>query len=113
MRLIVLNINIQMNYWVAFSTNIAETFEAYVEFNRAYMQSAKENAKDWIKYTNPENYAEDCGWIIGTGAFCYEVEGFNPYTHSGPGTGALTTKLFWDYYDFTRDDKVAYINGIV
>lgn len=100
------NINIQMNYWVAFSTNIAETFEAYVEFNRAYMQSAKENAKDWIKYTNPENYAEDCGWIIGTGAFCYEVEGFNPYTHSGPGTGALTTKLFWDYYDFTRDNKV-------
>ena len=77
-----------------------------MEFNRAYMQSAKENAKDWINYTNPENYAEDCGWIIGTGAFCYEVEGFNPYTHSGPGTGALTTKLFWDYYDFTRDNKV-------
>ena len=100
------NINIQMNYWVAFSANIAETFEAYVEFNKAYMQSAKENAKDWIKYTNPENYAEDCGWIIGTGAFCYEVEGFNPYTHSGPGTGALTTKLFFDYYDFTRDENI-------
>lgn len=100
------NINIQMNYWLAFSTNIAETFEAYVDFNKAYMASAKENAKEWISYTNPENYSEDCGWIIATGAFCYEVEGFNPNTHSGPGTGALTTKLFWDYYDFTRDENV-------
>lgn len=26
--------------------------------------------------------------------------------HSGPGTGGLTTKLFWDYYDFTRDKTV-------
>lgn len=100
------NINIQMNYWLAFSANIAETFEAYVDFNKAYMASAKENAKEWISYTNPENYAEDCGWIIATGAFCYEVEGFNPNTHSGPGTGALTTKLFWDYYDFTREENV-------
>ncbi len=100
------NINIQMNYWLAFSTNIAETFEAYVDFNKAYMASAKENAREWIKCTNPENYADDCGWIIATGAFCYEVEGFNPNTHSGPGTGALTTKLFWDYYDFTRNENV-------
>lgn len=100
------NINIQMNYWLAFSANIAETFKAYVDFNKAYMASAKENAKEWISYTNPENYSEDCGWIIATGAFCYEVEGFSPYTHSGPGTGALTTKLFFDYYDFTRDENI-------
>ena len=100
------NINIQMNYWLAFSANIAETFKAYVDFNKAYMASAKENAKEWISYTNPENYSKDCGWIIATGAFCYEVEGFSLYTHSGPGTGALTTKLFFDYYDFTRDENI-------
>jgi hypothetical protein len=35
------NINVQMNYWHAFSTNLAETFESYVQFNKAYMEKAK------------------------------------------------------------------------
>ena len=26
--------------------------------------------------------------------------------HSGPGTGGLTSKLFWDYYAFTADRKI-------
>ncbi len=100
------NINIQMNYWLAFSTDLAETFDAYVDFNKAYMPVAQDNAREWILRTNPENYSENCGWIIGTGAYAYEVEGMSENTHSGPGTGALTTKLFFDYYDFTRDENV-------
>ena len=99
------NINEQMNYWHAFSTNIAETFDAYADFFKAYLPEAENNAKEWIKETNPENAGGDCGWIIGTGAFCYEVEGKNPNSHSGPGTGGLTAKLFADAYYFTRDEK--------
>ena len=30
----------------------------------------------------------------------------SPGGHSGPGTGGFTTKLFWDYYDFTRDEDI-------
>lgn len=99
------NINIQMNYWHAFSANIAEAFDAYADFFKAYLPEAEKNAKAWIKETNPENAEGDCGWIIGTGAFCYEVEGKNPNSHSGPGTGGLTAKMFYDAYDFTRDDE--------
>ncbi len=99
------NINIQMNYWHAFSANIAEAFEAYADFFKAYLPEAEKNAKAWIKETNPENADGDCGWIIGTGAFCYEVEGKNPNSHSGPGTGGLTAKMFYDAYDFTRDEE--------
>lgn len=99
------NINVQMNYWHAFSANIAETFDAYADFFKAYLPEAEKNAKEWIKETNPENAAADCGWIIGTGAFCYEVEGKNPNSHSGPGTGGLTAKIFYDAYDFTRDEE--------
>lgn len=99
------NINIQMNYWHAFSANIAETFDAYAGFFKAYLPAAKENAKQWISQTNPENAGDDCGWIIGTGAFAYEVEGKNDNSHSGPGTGGLTAKLFFDAYDFTRDEE--------
>ena len=99
------NINIQMNYWHAFSANIAEAFDAYADFFKAYLPEAEKNAKAWIAETNPENEGGDCGWIIGTGAFCYEVEGKNPNSHSGPGTGGLTAKMFYDAYDFTRDEE--------
>ena len=99
------NINIQMNYWHAFSANIAEAFDAYADFFKAYLPEAEKNAKAWIAETNPENADGDCGWIIGTGAFCYEVEGKNPNSHSGPGTGGLTAKMFYNAYDFTRDEE--------
>ncbi|MBQ9714502.1 MAG: glycoside hydrolase N-terminal domain-containing protein [Clostridia bacterium] len=101
------NINIQMNYWHAFTSNLAETFLAYVDYANAYREQAECYASDFIYEKVPENYVEgqgECGWTIGTAAFCYEIEGQSQ--HSGPGTVGLTTKLFWDYYDFTRDDKV-------
>lgn len=99
------NINIQMNYWHAFSANLAESFDAYADFFKAYLPEAQNNAKEWIKETNPENYDDDCGWTIGTGAFCYEIEGKSPNSHSGPGTGGLTAKLFSDAYYFTLDKE--------
>ena len=103
------NINVQMNYWPAFNTNLAETFSAYADYWKNYVHQAQISASNWIKQSNPENYVEgdgECGWIIGTGAWMYQVEGMNPHSHSGPGTGGLTSKMFWDYYDFTRDENV-------
>lgn len=34
------NINVQMNYWPAFITNVAETFTAYKDFNEAFRPAA-------------------------------------------------------------------------
>ena len=101
------NINVQMNYWPAFTTNLAETFEAYADYNQAFRKQAEILASKWIEENVPENYKEgqgECGWTIGTAAYCYEIDGQS--AHSGPGTGGLTTKLFWDYYDFTRDENI-------
>lgn len=98
------NINVQMNYWPAFVTNIAETFPAYAAFNKAFRPKAEELAREYVKKTVPENANESCGWTVGTGVYPYSTEG--PGGHSGPGTGGLTTKLFWDYYDFTRDQNI-------
>ncbi len=99
------NINVQMNYWPAFSCNLAETFLAYAEYFNAYLPMAKYNAEAWISQRNPENFEKGkCGWTIGTAAFCYEISGLDLNTHSGPGTGGLTAKMFFDYYDFTRDE---------
>lgn len=103
------NINVQMNYWPAFSTNLAETFKAYAEYWDNYKKAAGISASNWIREINPKNFVEgedECGWIIGTGAWMYQVEGMGRHTHSGPGTGGMTSKMFWDYYDFTRDENV-------
>lgn len=103
------NINVQMNYWPAFNTNLAETFEAYAEYWKNYSKQASVSASNWIKEMNSQNYVEgegECGWIIGTGGWMYQVEGMGVNTHSGPGTGGMTSKMFWDYYDFTRDENI-------
>ena len=101
------NINIQMNDWAAFNTNLAEVFIPYVEYNEAFRQSANEKATGYIKKNNPDALSaipEENGWTIGTGANAFSID--SPGGHSGPGTGGFTTKLFWDYYDFTRDEDI-------
>jgi len=101
------NINVQMNYWPAFVGNLAETFEAYKDFNLAFRPAAEEYARQYIRRTVPENWSDEpgaCGWTIGTGSYAYEISG--PGGHSGPGTGGLTSKLFWEAFAFTGSDKV-------
>ena len=101
------NINVQMNYWPAFITNAAETFTAYKDFNEAFRPAAEVYARQYIKETVPENYTDEpggCGWTIGTGSYAYTVS--CPGGHSGPGTGGLTSKLFWEAYAFTADKTV-------
>ena len=106
------NINVQMNYWPAFVANLAETFTAYADYTDAYMAQAEEKADDYIKAFFPEKLEEPGknGWIIGTAAYPYTITNAmggtieNPTIgHSGPGTGAFTSILFWEWYDYTRD----------
>lgn len=101
------NVNVQMNYWPVFNTNLTELFIPYADYNEAFRKAATQKAVDYITQNNPEALnpiAEENGWTIGTGATAFAIEG--PGGHSGPGTGGFTTKLFWDYYDFTRDKQL-------
>lgn len=101
------NVNVQMNYWPAFVTNLAETFEAYLKYNEAFRKAATGKAAEYLRKNNPQALspiAEENGWTIGTGATAFGIEG--PGGHSGPGTGGFTAKLFWDYYDYTRDRQI-------
>jgi alpha-L-fucosidase 2 len=97
------NINVQMNYWGAFSVDLAETFVPYIEYFQAYWPKAKENATHYVRKNNPEAVTEDNGWTIGTSGSPYVIHA--PGGHSGPGTAGFTSKLFWEYYDFTRDEN--------
>lgn len=97
------NINVQMNYWPAFSTNLAETFTSYAAYNQAYMEAAKNYATETIKDFNPGKLGEDGGngWVIGVAASPYFVNG-----DPAPGHLGFTTQMFWDYYAFTQDKEI-------
>ena len=97
------NINVQMNYWPAFSTNIAETFEAYVEYNNAYMAKASGGADSIVKQYNPEAYGKDGGngWSIATGGYVSDI-----YGSESIGNLGFTTQLFWDYYAYSCDEEL-------
>lgn len=97
------NINVQMNYWPAFCTNIAETFESYVNYNKAYMKKAMQYADEIIKKHNPNAFEGDGnnGWCIGVGCFPNSITGDRSAGHLG-----FTTQLFWEYYQYTKDKKI-------
>ena len=97
------NINVQMNYWPAFSTNIAETFEAYVEYNQAYMAKAEQGANSIIKQYNNGAYGLDGGngWSIATGGYVFDVSGSESIGNLG-----FTTQLFWEYYAYSGDEEL-------
>lgn len=101
------NINVQMNYWPSGPANLSEAFVPYINYAKAYMKSARRHADEYIKNKFPEKLSENGknGWIIGTGGWPYKIEGYSGEGHSGPGTGAFTSLLFWDYFDFTRDKE--------
>ena len=100
------NINVQMNYWPVFTTNLAPLFESYADYHYAYLPLARQNARASLRSLRPDEEFAESGWIVGTGGWPYYIEGFDGEGHSGPGTGGLTAKLFWEYYDFTRDLEV-------
>ena len=116
------NINIQMNYWHAFSTNLSETFNSYVDFWKAFLPKAEKYATAALlgkKYESNlglrlpyndeankkyiKNLGKDGGngWTIGIGSQLFDIS-----TFPGCGNVGFTTQMFWDYYDFTRDGKI-------
>lgn len=100
------NINVQMNYWGAMSANLAETFQAYLNYFEAYKPMGQRFARDYIEETRPEALSDDPaenGWILGTGANAYQISGRSG--HSGPGTGGFTTQLLMEYYNYTQDEE--------
>ncbi|MBQ3490912.1 MAG: glycoside hydrolase N-terminal domain-containing protein [Clostridia bacterium] len=99
------NINVQMNYWPSGIANLSECFLPYIDYARAYLDSAHMLADDYIKTNYPEHLSPtgENGWFMGTAAFLYYIGKAD--WHSGPGTGGFTSLLFWDYYAFTGDKE--------
>jgi alpha-L-fucosidase 2 len=98
--------NVQMAYAPAFNANLPELFESYSTYFKAYMPRQQLYATQYIKQYNASQLDPngDNGWSGPFWSSPYTVPGKTPI--AGFGTGAWIAQMFWDYYDYTRDESL-------
>ncbi|MGJ8643797.1 MAG: glycosyl hydrolase family 95 catalytic domain-containing protein [Luteolibacter sp.] len=98
--------NVQMAFAPAFCANLPELFESYVSFFNAFEPRLEVYADQYIEQYNPSQLGSDGenGWSGPFWTSPYNVPGKTPI--AGFGTGAWIAQMFWDYYDYTRDESV-------
>ena len=94
------NINLQMNYWPALPTNLAECAEPLTDFIRLLEKPGERTAKA---------YWGARGWAAGISAnifgFTAPLEGADMSWNYNPMASSWLATHLWDYYDFTRDEQ--------
>ncbi len=92
------NINIQMNYWPAFSTNLAECAEPYNEFVLSLVKPGERVAR---------SYFGARGWTASISSnpfgFTSPISSENVSFNLCPMAGPWLATHLWEQYDFTRD----------
>lgn len=98
------NVNLQMNYWCAFNTNLAETALPLVDFLDALREPGRVTAREYcnVKSTaeNPEN-----GFLVHTqcSPFGWTAPGWEFCWGWSTAAAAWLMQNIWEYYEFTRD----------
>lgn len=87
------NINLQMNYWLAEVTNLAETTVPY----DSYVDSMREPGR-----TTAREIFETAGWVVNNETNPYGFTGLHQYPQSFwfPEAGAWLTQQMYDHYRF-------------
>lgn len=92
------NINLQMNYWPALSTNLEECFHPFIDYVRSLQKSGHKTAKD---------YYDARGWTaeVSTNIFGFTapLASTDMSWNYNPTAGPWLTTQIWEYYDYTRD----------
>lgn len=99
-----INVNLQMNYWGAYNTNLAETVPPLADFLDSLRAPGRVTAKEYygIESTpeNPEN-----GWTAHTqcSPFGWTAPGWEFYWGWSTAAVAWLMQNLWEYYEFTGD----------
>ena len=92
------NINLQMNYWPALSTNLMECAQPLTDFIRLLEKPGERTAKA---------YWGARGWAAGISAnifgFTAPLEGMDMSWNYNPMAASWLATHLWDYYDYSRD----------
>lgn len=94
------NINLQMNYWPATSTNLLECMEPFVDYVRTLVVPGRATAQKYYKAR---------GWTaeVSTNVFGFTAPLSSPdmFWNYNPTAGPWLASQVWDYYDFSRDKE--------
>ncbi|MCM1067394.1 MAG: glycoside hydrolase family 95 protein [Muribaculaceae bacterium] len=94
------NINVQMNYWPATSTNLLECFEPYTDYIRSLVVPGAATARETFGAS---------GWTASISAnpfgFTAPLDSRQMEWNYNPSAGAWLASQLWDYYLFTGDTE--------
>ena len=92
------NINYEMNYWPALTTNLEECFQPFVEKAKALQKNGSQTAKDV--------YGVSDGWVLhhNTDLWC-RTGPIDGAWGMWPTGGAWVSDMLYDAYRFNQDEK--------
>lgn len=97
------NINYEMNYWPALTTNLPECFEPFVEKAKALTVTGHQTAK--------VQYGIDEGWVLHHNTDLWNRTGpIDGQWGLWPTGGAWISNMLYDAYEFNQDD--AYLKEV-
>lgn len=101
-----INVNLQMNYWGAYNTNLSETALPLVDFLDGLRPAGRVTAKEYFGIAsdkeNPEN-----GWTAHTAVnpFGWTAPGWDFYWGWSTAAVAWLMQNIWEHYEFTGDKE--------
>jgi alpha-L-fucosidase 2 len=99
-----INVNLQMNYWPAYLTNLAETAKPLVEYVDRLREPGRVTAAEYYNIVSNKE-KPDNGWVAHTQStpFGWTCPGWDFYWGWSTAAPAWIDQNVWEYYEFTGD----------
>lgn len=102
-----INVNLQMNYWGAYNTNLAETVLPLIDFLDGLREPGRITAAEYYNIVSDENTPGN-GWTAHTqcSPFGWTAPGWDFYWGWSTASAAWLMQNIREYYEFTGDKKM-------
>lgn len=99
-----INVNLQMNYWGAYNTNLAETAIPLIDFIDDLRPSGRITAKEYFGIVSDDENPEN-GWTAHTAVniFGWTAPGWDFYWGWSTAAAAWLMQNIWEHFEFTGD----------
>lgn len=101
-----INVNLQMNYWGAYNTNLSETVPPLVDFLDSMRPSGRKSAEAYYGIKSDEEHPEN-GWCAHTQStpFGWTAPGWDFYWGWSTAAVAWLMQNIYEYFEFTGDKE--------
>lgn len=99
-----INVNLQMNYWGAYNTNLAETALPLIDFLNSLREPGRVTAAEYYNIVSDKDNPEN-GWTAHTqcSPFGWTAPGWEFYWGWSTAAVAWLMQNIWEHYEFTGD----------